>query len=84
MGELVRSRLTDEGSGFGEIERFFVDVVSFWVGACLVPLGESWVVGVSLDGSSMAGGSDLLGVFSCLNSGGRASGRGILGMGKSL
>ena len=84
MGELVRSRLTDEGSDLGEMERFFVDIVSFWVGPCLVSLGESWVVGVSLDGSSMAGGSDFLGVFSCLNNGGRGSGRGIVGMGKSL
>ena len=84
VGELVRSRLTDEGSGFGEIERFFGDLVSFWVGPCLVSLGESWLVGVSLDDSSMAGGSAFTDVFSCFSNGDRGSGSGIVGMGKSL
>ena len=76
--------MTDEGSGFGEMERFFGDLVSFWVGPCLVSLGVSWVVGVSLDGSSMAGGSAFTDVFSCFSNGGRGSGSGIVGMGKSL
>ena len=61
-----------------------MDIVSFWVGPCLASLGESWVVGASMDASSMAGGSDFPGVFSCFSSGGRGSGRGIVGMGKSL
>ncbi len=77
---MVRSRLTDEGSGFGEMERFFGDLVSFWVGPCLVSLGKSWVV----DGSSMAGGSAFTDVFSCFSNGGRGSGSGIVGIGKSL
>lgn len=84
MGELVRSRLTDEGSSFGEMERFFGDLVSFWVGPSLVSLGEPWAVGVSLDCSSTAGGSPFTGVFSCFSNGGRGSGSGIFGMGKSL
>lgn len=81
---MVRSRLTDEESGFGEIERFFGDLVSFWVDPCLVSLGESWAVGISLDGSSTMGGSAWTDVLACFSKGGRGSGSGIFGMGKSL
>ena len=74
----------DEWSGFGEMERFFGDIVSFWVGPCLVSLGESCAVGVSWGTSSMARGSDFKDLFSCFNNGDRGSGSGMLGMGKSL
>ena len=39
---------------------------------------------VSLDDSSMAGGSAFTDVFSCFSNGGGGSGNGIVGMGKSL
>ena len=76
--------MTDGGSSFGEMERFFGDIVSFWVGPCLSSLGESCVVGNSRGSSSMAGGSDFTDLFSCFSNGGRSSGNGIVGMGKSL
>ena len=52
--------------------------------SCLRPLDSSWILGLSLKGSSFDGGSRLTDTCSSFSDGGRDPGKGIDGMGKSL
>ena len=83
VGEVVLSRFMGDGSNFGESDRFLGDLASVSDGSCFVVAGSSWIVGFP-NGSSFTGASSLAGVSSSFSNGGRGSGRGIIGIGKSL
>ncbi len=57
---------------------------SFSGASCFVFPDSSWILGLSLKGSSFIGGSRLTDMCSSFSDGGRDPGKGIDGVGKSL
>ena len=84
MGELVRSRFMGDGLSFGERGRFLGDLEFVSDGSRLIVPDSSEMAGFSFDVSSGSSCSRFIGVSSSLKDGGKGSGSGILGIGKSL